>query len=336
VKDLWPRAAATGIGSLPGTDIAEALKLVFGETDLPYLPELPDRGPGAEMIGRSASLLVDMPVELYVGRWQIASRPGRDLRRALDLWDRDLDELTRQAAEYKGPLKIQTAGPWTLAAALQLPLGGAMLRDPGAVRDLAASLTEGARLHVAEVRRRVPGAEVLLQIDEPSLPSVLTGRIKTESGLGTLRAVTADTATEALRRLVEAVGAPVVLHCCAADQPIEGGGAERNDVVTLAVKAGMSAIAVDLEQVKRLDPLGEAIEAGLGLIAGASPTVKPVPSAAVADRVRKLWRELGFPEAELPDRVAVAPACGLAGATPDDARAIIAACRDAAKRLAEQ
>ena len=50
----WPVGAATGVGSLPGTDMVEAIKLVFGELpDLPHLPELPGRGPGAELIGRT-------------------------------------------------------------------------------------------------------------------------------------------------------------------------------------------------------------------------------------------------------------------------------------------
>ena len=44
----WSAGAATGIGSLPGTDIVDAVALVFGELpDLPFLPELPRRGPGA-------------------------------------------------------------------------------------------------------------------------------------------------------------------------------------------------------------------------------------------------------------------------------------------------
>ena len=58
----WAPGSATGIGSLPGIDIAEAVKTVFGELPLPYLPELPARGPGADMIGRSAGLLVDLPI----------------------------------------------------------------------------------------------------------------------------------------------------------------------------------------------------------------------------------------------------------------------------------
>ena len=181
----WPAGAATGIGSLPGTDIVDAVALVFGELpDLPFLPELPRRGPGADLLGRTAALLVDLPVEVYANRWRLAARPGRDLRAARDLWARDLDTLTDRAAGYTGPLKVQAAGAYTLAAGLELPVGGVVLRDPGAVRELAASLAEGLRAHVADVTKRVPGASVLLQLDEPSLPAVLAGTVPTESGFG--------------------------------------------------------------------------------------------------------------------------------------------------------
>lgn len=72
----WPAGAATGIGSLPGTDVAEAQRVVLGELPaLPHLPELPERGPGADLIGRTGGLLVELPVELYAGRWRVA--PGR-------------------------------------------------------------------------------------------------------------------------------------------------------------------------------------------------------------------------------------------------------------------
>src|SRR5206468_11351663 len=43
--------------------------------------------------------------------------------------------------------------------------------------------------HVAEVSRRVPGARVIVQLDEPSLLAVLAGRIPTPSGFGTVPAV---------------------------------------------------------------------------------------------------------------------------------------------------
>jgi methionine synthase II (cobalamin-independent) len=323
----WPGGAATGIGSLPGTDIAEAQRVVFGELpDLPHLPELPGRGPGADTIGRSAAFLVDLPVELYTGAWRVAARPGRDLRRALDLLDRDLDQLTEQGEGYAGPVKVQTAGPFTLAASLDLAVGGRMLRDPGAVRDLTDSLAEGLRGHLADVRRRLPAATVLLQIDEPSLPAVLAGHVPTESGFSAYRPVEDATATTALRGLVEAAGAPVTFHCCAAGVPLG-----------LFVAAGAAAVSLDLDLVVELDPLGEALDAGVGLLAGVAPSTgeRAPASKDLADRVRQVWERLGFPADRLAAQAVVTPTCGLAGATPEYAREVLAACREAGQRLRE-
>ncbi|MEU1400531.1 methionine synthase [Micromonospora zamorensis] len=326
----WPAGAATGIGSLPGTDIGEAQRVILGELpELPHLPELPARGPGADMIGRSAGLLVELPVEVYAGRWRVAPRPGRDLRRARDLMERDLDQLAEQAEGYAGPIKVQAAGPLTLAASLELPIGGRLLRDPGAVRDLTGSLAEGLRAHVAAVARRLPQASVLLQLDEPSLPTVLAGRVPTESGLGAYRAVDPVDAAALLRTVVEAVGVPTLVHCCAPDVPLE-----------LIRSTGAVAVALDLDLVTKLDPLGEAIDAGLGLLAGAAPTRPPSAggaptSAQIADRVRQVWDRLGFPRRQLAEQVVITPACGLADANPEYARAVLAACREAGRRLAE-
>ncbi|MEU8236674.1 methionine synthase [Actinoplanes missouriensis] len=323
----WPAGSATGIGSLPGTDIDEAQRIVFGELPLlPHLAELPGRGPGADMIGRGAGFLVELPVQLYAGRWQIASRPGKDLRRTADLLERDLDQLTEQGDGFTGTLKVQATGPWTLAASLDLPIGGRLLRDPGAVRDLTDSLAEGLRRHVADVRKRVPGATVLLQLDEPSLPAVLAGRVPTESGLSAYREVDGPDAATRLRTVVSAVEAPVVVHCCAPSVPLQ--------VIRDTTAA---AVALDLSLVKDLDPLGEAIEAGLGVFAGAAPptgTTRP-DAKAIAERVSTLWRRLGFPAARLPEQVVITPACGLAGASPGYARAVLTAITEAGRRISE-
>jgi methionine synthase II (cobalamin-independent) len=326
----WPAGAATGIGSLPGTDTAEAQRLIFGELpELPYLVELPDRGPGADMIGRSAGFLVDLPVQLYTGRWQVAPRPGRDMRRTADLLSRDLDQLTEQGDGFAGTLKIQATGPWTLAAGIDLAIGGRLLRDAGAVRDLTDSLAEGLRRHVADVQKRLPRASVLLQIDEPSLSAVIGGRVPTESGLSAYRAVEGADAATALRTVVTAAGVPVVLHCCAPDIPLQ-----------VVRDTGAAAVALDLSLITDLDPLGEAIEVGLGLFAGAVATLpsadgRPPSSKQIAERVRTLWTRLGFPVELLPRQVVVTPACGLAGAPVPYVRSVLAACREAGRRLAE-
>lgn len=314
----WPAGSATGIGSMPGTDIAEAQRIVLGELpDLPHLPELPDRGAGADMIGRGGVLLTELPIEVYAGRWRMAARPGHDLRVARDFLERDLDTMTEQAAEFTGTFKIQVAGPWTLAASLQLPIGGALLRDHGAARELAASLADGVAAHVASVRARLPRATVLLQIDEPSLPAVLAGRVPSESGYATLRSVDASVARTALASIIDAAGVPVVVHCCAPDVPLE-----------LLRTAGAVGIALDLSQgfsdAAGMDALGELLDAGIGLFAGVSG---PSP----ADTVRDLWRKLGFPLSSLPVQVVVTPPCGLS--VPP--KPVLRAVREAGRRLTD-
>jgi methionine synthase II (cobalamin-independent) len=248
------------------------------------------------------------------------------MRVTADLLERDLDQLTEQAEKYAGPLKVQSAGPWTLAASIDLQMGGRLLRDPGAVRDLTDSLAEGLRRHVDDLRKRLPRAEILLQIDEPSLPTVLDGRVPTESGLGAYRAVPGPDAASALRTVVEAVDVPVIAHCCAPAVPLP-----------VFRDARAAAVALDLSLLKDLDPLGEALEAGLGLFAGAVPSSagsSPV-AKVVAERVSTLWKRLAFAPTLLPRQVVITPACGLAGASPAYARAALTACREAAHRLSE-
>lgn len=203
-------ARATGIGSLPGTDIREALRgvreILATDDHLPYLPELPARGPGADMIGRAAGLLVDLHVDLQPAGWRLVERPGHDASRTGALWRQDLDELAEAFDGWQGELKVQCTGPWTLAANLELTRGEKVLVDPGAVRDLTESLAEGIRVHLDTVQRLVPGARLLLQIDEPSLPAVLAGHLPTASGYGYLRPVDPQRAMNGLHQVLAAAG----------------------------------------------------------------------------------------------------------------------------------
>src|SRR6266702_4840140 len=168
----------------------------FGELpDLPHLAELPARGPGADLTGRTAAFLIELPVETTSTGWRFAARPGRDLSRARSLLSADLDALEETASGYQGPLKIQVCGPWTLAATIELARSqNPALADMGAVAELIESLAEGVRAHVGDVRKRVPGGQLVLQLDEPSLPTVLAGSVPTASGLNRLPAPEASSA----------------------------------------------------------------------------------------------------------------------------------------------
>ncbi|MFF5522248.1 methionine synthase [Streptomyces coeruleorubidus] len=322
--------AATGVGSMPGGDAREAVKTATGTfEDFPFLPELPARGPGADMIGRTAGMLVELYARVEPSGWRLGDRPGRDTRRARSWLRQDLDALEEFTQGYAGQLKVQVVGPWTLAANLELRNGEAALSDPGACRDLAASLAEGLRLHLAEVQRRIPGAQLVLQLDEPSLTAVLRGQVKTASGYRTHRAPDRQIVEATLRDLVAVhAGGPVVVHSCAPDVPF-----------ALLRRAGAAAVSFDFSLLTERDDevIGEAVEGGTRLFTGVVPSAEgPLsdPAGSVMG-VRTLWRRLGLSPGLLAEAVTLTPACGLAGASPGYARAALAHCARAARSLAD-
>lgn len=328
----WGPAAATGIGSMPGEDVRESVRAVVDILDaLPYLPELPARGPGADMIGRTVGLLVELYARVEPSGWRLADRPGRDTNRARSWLGEDLDALEEFTQGYTGPLKVSAVGPWTLTASLERRNGQVLLPDPGARRDLAASLAEGLRDHLAEVRRRVPGADVVLQLDEPMLTAVLTGRVPTASGYRTHQAVDRALVEETLREVVAvADGGPVVVHSCAPEVPFG-----------LLQRVGVTGISFDaaLLTERHDEALGEAVEGGTALFAGVLPSNGinndglSDPAGSVSG-VRSLWRRLGLAPGLLTESVVVTPACGLAGASPAYARQALAHCVQSARSLA--
>jgi methionine synthase II (cobalamin-independent) len=328
----WPGASATGIGSMPGTDPPEVCRLVFGALpDLPHLPELPNRGPGADIIGRTAALLVDLPVQTTSRGWQLTDRPGRDMSRAAGYWSQDLDVLEEIADGYAGPLKIQICGPWTLAAALELShSANPALADPGAVADLTESLAAGLAAHAADVRRRVPGATLIVQVDEPSLPAVLLGRVPTASGLSVVGAIDTTVASQGLGTVLSAPAAYTVVHCCGRPAPFPEIRA-----------AGASAVSFDLSLLppRDTDQVAELVEDGFGIFAGALPVTSaqqlvsgpPLAPRQTAEAVVTLWQRTGLAPDRLARQVVITPACGLAGASPAAARAALEHCREAAR-----
>jgi len=304
--------------------------MVIGELPaLPHLPELPDRGAGADMIGRTAALLVELALELVPSGYRVTSRAGADHRRGVTLLRADLDALEEavdSAGAHPEAIKLQAAGPWTLAAAVELHSGHKVLTDPGALREFAASLAEGLREHAREVSRRL-GAPAVVQLDEPGLPAVLAGSVPTASGFGTVPAVPESAALELLHSVLEALPVPRIVHCCAPRPP-----------VALLRRAGADAVALDAELLAgapraTLDALGEAWDSGASVLLGLVPTVpppagKPLTLAALAQPALDLVERLGLDRAVLAERCLPTPSCGLAGATPGWARRALTLARE--------
>jgi len=329
----------SGIGSWPGTDVRTSILTLRealagdpgdGVSGMPYLPELPDRGPGADMVGRTAHLLVDMPVELQPQGWQITARPGTDAARTSSLWRQDVDELAEAFSGWTGTLKLQVAGPWTLASELWLPRGERLLSDTGAVRDLAASLCSGVDDHLTRVQHLLPQASLVLQVDEPGLSRVLRGQVRSSSGYRQLEAPDSEYATAVLRTVLgaarQAGAASTLVHCCAGAPPLR-----------VLREAGPDSLAIDTAELgaSAWESVATAVEAGVALVAGAmAPSADPASYRDAHDALADRWHQVGLPLAGLAE-VGVTPACGLAGTSPRQALALTRATVHLARELAQ-
>jgi methionine synthase II (cobalamin-independent) len=322
---------ATGVGSWPGStagEYAEVVRVVLGEApDLPYLPELPGRGPHADMIGRTLATIAELGFDLQPAGWRLTDASGVDHRRARSLLAQDLDQLEEQTQNFHGVLKVQVTGPWTLATTVEKPRGDKVLADHGARRDLAQALAEGVAAHLADVRRRVDAEHVVVQIDEPALASVLAAAVPTASGFGRHRAVHPPEASAALAWLFERAGTEPWVHSCAPGTPwalLRGAGAR-----------GLSG-DLSLLDAEDLDAFAEALDAGervaLGVVPGVDPDAEPTEKA-VTERVLRTLDVLGLDPDGVSDLLVLTPSCGLAGASPTWARRASDLCRTVAREL---
>lgn len=212
-----PTVANTGPGPMPGTDPREAARIVMGECHaLPFLPELPERGPGSDQAGRTLSMLVDLPVDVSPRGWRLADSRGRLARVAADLLDRDSDALEEADEQVRDPeaeptaaerlLQVRVMGPWSLAAGLELPGGLPVLTDRGARRDIASSLAEGVASQATRLAERLrSGTRIVL--DEPMLWRVAAGTVPAPSHFDPVPAVAAEQLALALCRFADTLRA---------------------------------------------------------------------------------------------------------------------------------
>src|SRR3984957_14724718 len=246
-------AKGSGVGSWPGTTARQASEIVVGELAgaLAHIVELPARGVGAAMLGRAAPLLIDVAIDTVPRGYRIAARPGAVTRRAISMLDEDMDALEEAwgTAGLRGggrAVKVQAPGPITLAAGLELANGHRAITDPGALRDLAASLAEGVATHRASLARRLD-TPVVVQFDEPSLPAALGGRLTGVTALSPVAALDESLAAALLGTCAASVGADVLLHSCAPKLPWD-----------LLQRSAISAVSVDASTLRAADLEGIA------------------------------------------------------------------------------
>lgn len=321
------RVRATQVGSWPGIDLGTAQRIAFAEApDLPVLVELPSRSPGAGMIGRTAAMLVDVPIDLQPAGWRISSGAAKDQRVALSLLRSDLDQLEERAQGYSGMIKIAFAGPWTMAATVEQTRGDKVLADHGARRHLAGALAEGIGQLRAELTRRLPEVTVRWQLDEPMLPMITRGEVPTASGFSRFRTVDVPELVDGLDLVIGAVE-DCWIHSCAAGLPW--------DALLRTAATGLSLDASMIDS-SGWDALGPALERGTELALGVVATSGPVPGIdQLSTAVLRRWESLGLDDAAL-GRLWLTPTCGLAGRTEPDAIETLRTLNRAAEQVTDR
>ena len=204
------------------------------------------------------------------------------------------------------------------------------------VRDVVASLAEGVAGHVADApapAARAPSPS--LQLDEPSLPAVLAGAVRSTSGLRSLDPVPAGDA-EAVLRAVGRGGRRPRRGALLRGRPAGRAAAPRPGAARGLARPDRCVTPTTLD-----DELGEALEAGLALLAGLVPAV-PAPGGRLSDAGG--YRRAGtaaLAPARAARRVTLArrssspPPAGWPGPTPAHARAALDLGRAAARALAD-
>lgn len=318
-------------GSFPGTDPAEPVRIMAGENpSLPSIPELPGRGPGADMVGRALAMLAQVAPE-FAGEttpsgWRLAGRTtdaaSSAMRRATS-WLRQDWDTAEDGYQGAPSCKVAIAGPWTLAASVELRNGHRVLFDPGAMRDLVAAYPGVVAAATTRLLDTWPAAVV--QIDEPWLPGVLAARIKTPSGMDYYRSVAAEDARRALTAAVKAVhgaGGAAVIHCCAVPAPI----ALLRETGADGISLDLTSQASDGRSGHHEEAIGVLLESDCAMVAGVVPWRSrggpAEPVAASVKRLTTLLDRLGIPLDGAAPRIAVSTPCGVAGASPDGARAV--------------
>jgi hypothetical protein len=319
-----PAGLATGVGSLPHCDPGEAVEFVLRHSPrLPYAPSLPARSRREGMIAQAAAGVAGVTV-------------GDDGSLAVDLAAVDpeaplagegfsgdayvgLRAFLSAVADGTGPLKVSLTGPVTLGMGLH----AAGLPAPLAFQVAGAVVRRRAAALVDLVVERVPQAEVVAFLDEPSLVAV------TQPGFPLAPVAAVDLVSGALAS-IEA-RATTGLHCC--------GPADWR----LVLQAGPRLLSAPVASGLAASPgtVADFLDRGGWIAWGAVPTDRPVGST-----VDRLWRQLGDEWTALieggcdPFRLRlqsmVTPACGLVQHGVPQAEQVMAFTSRLAARLHEQ
>ncbi|MGB3195343.1 MAG: hypothetical protein WBC39_08665, partial [Phycisphaerae bacterium] len=327
---------ATGIGSLPHTDVDEAVEAVFTSApDLPYWPQLPKVSPKEGMNEQALAGLPGLRVEdgklrhvqdeaffLDVEKIFAAYEAGDAAAAAIPGESACAFEPFCAAVRQRGvaQAKGQIAGPITVGMAVLGEDGNPILYDE-VVRDVLAKFLH-LRVKWQAERLRAAGADPIVFVDEPFLASFGTPFF--------------GWSVEQVRACLEAVAAgaeTVGSHCCSnTDWSIFLGG--KLDVVSFDAYEFAENFLV-----YRAD-LAAFVSRGGTIAWGIVPTEPEALGTETAETLRERLlglvakvEALGFSREQVLKQSLITPACGLGTRSLETARRALELARDLAAGL---
>jgi len=314
---------ATGIGSLPHADAAEAAEFVL--THLPDLPAAPQLARRASLEGMLAQAAAGIPGVRVKRNGALAVQPGElDPAAPIDpglqspRWLGTRVFLDAISARRR-PIKLQLTGPVTLGSAL-IRAGAPA---PVAFQIAGSAVATTARALVALAHQRAPKAMTVVFIDEPALSSI--------AGAGF--PLPLSDAVDLVSGALASLGPGVVsgLHCCGMTD------------WRVALQAGPAILSVPVDERLAEDgaALASFLEGGGWVAWGAVPTDRPIGDDPDIPwrRLTNLWCELaraGCDPALLRRQSLITPVCGLAGHGVSQAEWVLRLCRQIGERVEDQ
>ena len=321
-----PVGLATSIGSLPHDDPGEAVDFVLrNQPRLPAAPSLPGRSRREGMIAQAAQgvrgIAVGEDGSLEIDDAALdPEAPLDDDGFASDAFV-GLRAFLTAVAERRGPIKVSVTGPVTFGVAL----AAAGVEPSLAFRVASAAVRQRARALIDYVGQRVPQAQVVAFLDEPTLGSAMLS----EFPLDPLDAV--DLASGALAVLEK--GAITGLHCCSTTTDWRLLMQAGPQILSLPTDGGIEHAA---------GALATFLERGGWVAWGAVPTDRPIGTT-----VERMWRQLtllwcdlvtsgGADPVLLRTQAMITPACGLVHHGVTQAEQVLWFTNRLAERLHDQ
>ncbi|MHB1127124.1 MAG: uroporphyrinogen decarboxylase/cobalamine-independent methonine synthase family protein [Bacillota bacterium] len=337
-----PRCQATGIGSLPYLEPAQALKLVLETFPVfPHWPQLPRKGRSEHFIFQTLNILLELGIVKLEGDRACMDTMSPNWEKSitdfytsyLDAEAGDEDALERFATpresatglytfldyiEVNGPgqakmLKGQIPGPLSVALNLTDPLRKPAYYDEHLRDILVKTLALQARWQA--IKLGACGVPVMLFVDDPAVAAW---------GTSTFITLTREDIVRDLAEIVEGIkkaGALAGAHCCA--------GVDWS----MFMEAGMEVLSFDAYQYFPAllgchEELGEYLSRGNILAWGLVPTDEKCWTENEESLARLYYQQMdqlaskGLPRDTLRRQTLITPACGAGARTRELAERI--------------